>query len=196
MSLIAAITGLISDKEADSVLINIGGFTLRVFVPVVDILSMPKGEVITLQTHLVVREDDLQIYGFLSDKSRSLFESLISVNGVGPKVGLSILSSLSLDSLVNSIASGDVVSLSKAQGVGKRTAERIIVELRSKLQLEASIIPSSELVQSGTSDPALNWLASLGFSQIEARQALSLDSSDQLTTEERVRLALQRMGKT
>ena len=88
MSLIAAITGLISDKEADSVLINIGGFTLRVFVPVVDILSMPKGEVITLQTHLVVREDDLQIYGFLSDKSRSLFESLISVNGVGPKVGL------------------------------------------------------------------------------------------------------------
>ena len=196
MSLIAAITGLISDKEADSVLINIGGFTLRVFVPVVDILSMPKGEVITLQTHLVVREDDLQIYGFLSDKSRSLFESLISVNGVGPKVGLSILSSLSLDSLVNSIASGDVVSLSKAQGVGKRTAERIIVELRSKLQLEASIIPSSELVQSEASDPALNWLASLGFSQIEARQALSLDSSDQLTTEERVRLALQRMGKT
>ena len=196
MSLIAAITGLISDKETDSVLINVGGFTLRVFVPVVDILSMPKGEVITLQTHLVVREDDLQIYGFLSDKSRSLFESLISVNGVGPKVGLSILSSLSLDSLVNSIASGDVVSLSKAQGVGKRTAERIIVELRSKLQLEASIIPSSELVQSRASDPALNWLSSLGFSQIEARQALSLDSSDQLTTEERVRLALQRMGKT
>ena len=109
---------------------------------------------------------------------------------------MSILSSISIDTLVDSIASGDVLSLSKAQGVGKRTAERIIVELRSKLQIENSVIPSSEITQTSGSDPALSWLVSLGFSQIEARQALSLEPNDQLSTEQRVKLALQRMGKT
>ena len=196
MSLIAAITGIINDKESDSVLIDVGGFTLRIFVPVVDQIGLIKGETTTLFTHLVVREDDLQIYGFSTTRSRSLFESLITVNGVGPKVGLSILSSISIDTLVDSIASGDVLSLSKAQGVGKRTAERIIVELRSKLQIENSVIPSSEITQTSGSDPALSWLVSLGFSQIEARQALSLEPNDQLSTEQSLKLALQRMRKT
>jgi Holliday junction DNA helicase RuvA len=198
MSLIAAVEGTLESKTADVALIRVGGITLSIAVPGQDLSSLPgPGSTVRLLTHMVVREDDLQLYGFLDDRGRTLFESLLGISGVGPKAALAVLSVLSADDLASAIITGDATSISKAPGVGKKTAERIILELKGKLADDlgslAPISPGGSVAAAG--DPALAWLLGLGFSGIEARQALSMEQDDSLSTDERVQRALQRMGK-
>ena len=126
-----------------------------------------------------------------------MFESLLGINGVGPKAALAVLSAMSVEELAAAILSGDVAAISKAQGVGKRTAERIILELKSKIEDELGDIPlasRSNTEAASTSDPALAALIGLGFSSMEARQALSVEQADGLDNDERLRRALQRIG--
>ena len=196
MSMIAGLNGTVRGKGADHALIAVGGITLRVFVPAMDLAELREGDTAALQTHLIVREDDLQLYGFAGARGRELFEALISVSGVGPRVALAILSTLNADALGVAIATGDAAALSRAQGVGKRIAERVIVELRPQMEIEIEAAPSQGAASAGAGDPALDWLVSLGFSSVEARQALSVERGDDLPTGERVKRALQRMGQT
>ena len=199
MSIISGIEGIIESKSADSVLIRVGnGFILQANVPATNIKALPHiGENVKLLTHLVVREDDLQLYGFTTEQGKKLFQMLIGVSQVGPKAALAVLSALEPSALASSIISSDATSISRAQGVGKRTAERIILELKEKLEKEIEI-PLSSIPQEARveTDAALQWLMALGYSGIEARQALSVERDPNLPNDERVKRALQRMGSS
>ncbi len=200
MSLIEAIEGTVEGTTGDAALVRIGGgLVLRVLVPGHDLAALPRtGGQVRLLTHLAVREDDLQLYGFVSEQGRKLFGSLIGVSQVGPKAAMAVLSVLSPEELAGAIVAGDTVAISRAQGVGKRTAERIILELRAGVEEQmGGPIPaagSSAGAAGAGRDPALQWLLGLGFSAAEARQALAVEAEDGLETDERVRRALRRMG--
>ena len=197
MSLIAGIEGLLESKRLDAALVRVGGVTLEVWMPALDLASLPApGSTVRLLTHLIVRDDDLLLYGFATVRGRAMFESLIGVNSVGPKAALAVLSVLSPESLATAILAGDAASISRAQGVGKRTAERIILELKGKIEDEIGSLPLTATGVSigGADDPALSALLSLGFSALEARQALGVEKEDGLTIDQRIRRALQRIG--
>ena len=201
MSLIEAIEGTVEGTTGDAALVRIGGgIVLRVLVPGHDLAALPRaGGQVRLLTHLGVREDDLQLYGFVSEQGRRLFESLIGVSQVGPKAAMAVLSVLSPEELAGAIVAADTVAISRAPGVGKRTAERIILELKSGVEegMGAPVPSSGSMTGAAAAsagDPALQWLLGLGFSAVEARQALSVEPEDGLSTDERVQHALQRMG--
>ncbi len=200
MSLIAGIQGTITSKAADSVIVQVGGgIMLKVHVPTHDLSALPEtGGPIHLLTHLIVREDDLQLYGFSTEQGRRLFEMLLGVSQVGPKAALAVLSVLSPADLGTAIVASDALAISRAQGVGKRTAERIILELKGVLEEEigAPILSGSPASTTTTVDAALQWLIALGYSALEARQALSVERDETLSTDDRVRRALQRMGNS
>ena len=202
MSIIAGVEGAVEAKHADSVVVRVGGgILLRVFVPAHDLGGLPGvGSPVRLHTHLIVREDDLQLYGFATEHGRRLFEMLIGVSQVGPKAALAVLSVLSPEDLATAIVTSDATAISRAPGVGKRTAERIILDLKGKLEEEIGApLDDRRRRLRGTAgaagDPALQWLMALGYSALEARQALAAeDGSADAPTDERVRRALQRMG--
>ncbi len=201
MSIIAAIEGAIERKTADAAIMRVGGgVSLRVYVPSNDLAALPSGgEQARLFTHLVVREDDLQLYGFATEQGLRLFELLIGVSQIGPKVALAVLSALSPQDLAVAIAAGDARTLSRAPGIGKRTADRIILELGGRLEDEfgAAFLAGTSAAPVAAApggDLALQWLLALGYSAFEARQALAVEREEGLETDERVRRALQRMG--
>ena len=203
MSLVAGVEGTIEAKDADSVIVRVGGgILLRVSVPAHDVGAMPaSGAPVKLHAHLIVREDDLQLYGFPTEQGRRLFEMLIGVSQVGPKAALAVLGVLPPEDLAAAIVSSDSAAISRAPGVGKRTAERIILDLKGKLEEDIgapiAVATGAGASAGGTGDPALQWLMALGYSAIEARQALASEDGAAdagLPTEERVRRALERMG--
>ena len=198
MSLIAGIEGVLEAKRTDSALVRVGGVTFLIAVPSHDLAALPSpGTTVKLVTHLVVREDDLQLYGFADERGRTMFESLLGISGVGPKAALAILSVMSAEALASVILSGDATAITKAQGVGKRTAERIILELKGKVEDELGGLPLStagDAAPGTAGDPALAALLGLGFSALEARQALFVEMQEGLEVDERVRRALQRIG--
>ena len=197
MSLIAGIEGVLVAKQADSALVRVSGVTLQVWVPALDIAALPStGSTVRLMTHLIVREDDLQMYGFTEVKGRAMFEAMLGVSGVGPKAALAVLSVLSPPALATAILAGDANAISRAQGVGKRTAERIILDLKSKVEDDLGSVPLAATGMSigDAGDPAVGFLLSMGFSAIEARQALLAETDRELSVEARVKNALQRIG--
>jgi Holliday junction DNA helicase RuvA len=197
MSLIAAVEGTLKAKGIDYVLVQVGGVTFHVAVPTPDLAGLdPIGGPVRLATHLVVREDDLQLYGFATEPGRRIFQLLLEVSGVGPRVALALLSALPPEAAAAAIASGDAQALSGAQGVGKRTAERIILDLKGKLEEEFGLLAvAMTSADDGHQDAALRALVALGYKPLEARQALSVERDQELPLEERVRRALQRMGQ-
>jgi Holliday junction DNA helicase RuvA len=197
MSLIAAIEGILVERGSDYALVSLGGVTLRVFMPTPDLADLdPPGASVWLHTHLVVREDDLQLYGFRVEAARHLFQSLLDVSGVGPRSALAILSVLPAEGVAAAIVAGDATALTQAQGIGKRTAERIIIDLKDKLEEQfGPALVATPASPSVSGVPALQALLSLGLSALEARQALSVEREEGLSVEERVRRALQRMGR-
>ncbi|MYB83678.1 MAG: Holliday junction branch migration protein RuvA, partial [Chloroflexi bacterium] len=181
MSIIAGVEGTVEAKHADSVVVRVGGgILLRVFVPAHDLGGLPGADSsVRLHTHLIVREDDLQLYGFASEHGRRLFEMLIGVSQVGPKAALAVLSVLPPEDLATAIVAGDATAISRAPGVGKRTAERIILDLKGKLEEEigAPMVTTAGVTTTAgaAGDPALQWLMALGYSALEARQALAAE---------------------
>ena len=126
-----------------------------------------------------------------------MFESLLGISGVGPKVALAVLSIMSAEELASCILAGDAPAIAKAQGVGKRTAERVILELKGKLEDAIGGLPlpaTSGITLGSAGDPALSALLGLGFSALEARQALNIEQEQGLSIDDRVRRALQRIG--
>ncbi len=191
--MIASVRGKLIFIGVDHAVIETGGIGLWIYAPRPVLGGLPElGAEALLYTHLHIREDLLALYGFASPDQRHLFETLLSVSGIGPKVALSLLSSASPDELRMAIASGDTARLSRVPGIGKKTAERLALELKDKFDVKGLPAPS------GTS-PALitlngelaEMLVSLGFSSAEAASAINaLPANAPPELEERLRLAL------
>ncbi len=191
--MIATIEGILEYRGNDYIIINVGGIGFRVYVSgsTLSQLGTVKGKV-SLYTHLHVREDNISLYGFASNEELALFRNLISVSGVGSKVALTLLSALNPEQVVMAIASGDIDLISKAPGIGKKMAGRLIVELKGKLEKEWT---ETALPLAPESADVIAALAGLGYSLTEATKANSkLPDSEGLSLEEKIKLALQQMA--
>lgn len=194
--MISHVKGIVDEKFGNSVVIDVNGVGYEVMVPVFDYDDARLGEERKFFTYHAVREQSEELYGFSTLTAKRLFELLISVQGIGPKAGIAILSLSDAEEVRNAIANADANFISKASGVGKKSAERVIVDLRDKVGAPSKY-GASEMktgVTSGASkepDEALDALMALGFTLKEATMALeNVDIS--LSVEERIKLALKK----
>ena len=166
--MIGYITGKILDKNDRSAIVDVSGVGYLVFMPNSFLNSHGLGEEISTWTHLVVKEDVLDLYGFKTKKDLGLFKLLISVSGVGPKSALSVLSLSSTETLENAISAGDTSYLTKVSGIGKKSAEKIIIELQDKL----GTLDQDGLSSTKTNNDVIDALLSLGYSMADIRTTL------------------------
>lgn len=188
--MIATLRGEIVQIEDNSLIVEVGGVGLRVFVPAPLRARHKTGEAAFLFTHLVVREDALTLYGFESQADRDLFNMLLGVDGVGPKVALSVLSAMTLDAVQRAVFADEGELFSRVPGVGRKTAQKIVLHLKDKLKPTDGLTRLSAM--SDADSEVLAALTALGYSVVEAQaaiQSLSKDAPD--NTEERLRLTLQ-----
>ena len=198
--MIYSLTGKIIQTENDLAVIECGGVGYGCRTTYHTLQQIAGRENVTLYTHLVVKEDDVSLYGFSSKEERKCFVMLISVSGVGPKAALAILSSCTPSQFALFVASGDYKSLSKAKGVGAKTAQKIVIELKDKIAKENSVsvkdmesFASSEGKQSAVGE-AVSALVVLGYSESEARAGIKgVDPS--LPVEEIIKAALKNLAK-
>ena len=191
--MIAGLRGVLEATGPDWVHLQVGGITLQVYVPATAINELGAlGSPVHLYTHLRIRDDQLVLYGFPTPAARELFLLLLGVSGIGPRHSLALLSSLGVARLHQAIENGDVAALDVAPGVGRRTASRVVLELKGKLELgQETAVPG----QASTDSQVIEALTALGYSATEARRAVNnLDRSPELTVEDRIRLALQKIG--
>jgi len=170
--LIGRLTGKLAAKQPPQVLVDVGGVGYELDVPMSSFYSLPAtGETVTLFTHLVVREDAHILYGFISLEERSAFRQLIRISGVGARTALAVLSGLSVSELTQAVALQDAARLTKIPGIGKKTAERLLLELKDKLGIELATSAASARPAPATSD-ILRALLALGYSEKEAVAAI------------------------
>jgi Holliday junction DNA helicase RuvA len=191
--MIGRLTGVIAEKAPPQVLIDVGGVGYEVDVPMSTFYNLPKlGERTTLLTHFVVREDAQVLYGFGSAAERQAFRQLIKVSGVGPRMALSLLSGLSVAELAQAISVQEAGRLTRIPGIGKKTAERLLLELKGKLGAELGAAPVS--VKSEAQADVLQALVALGYSDKEAAAALKALPED-VGVSEGIKLALKSLAK-
>jgi Holliday junction DNA helicase RuvA len=190
--MIASVNGEVLVRRPDHVVVEANGVGYRLAVSAETLKSVPAaGKTVTLHSHLVVRDDALQLYGFASEDERDLFLSLTSVSGVGPKVAIAILSGGSVRELLRAIAGGDAKRFQAVPGIGKRTAERVIVELREKVTGELEEATAAESQGGGEDDPrilARDGLMHLGYTITEAEKLL--ESAEGESAEDLISAAL------
>lgn len=193
--MIASLNGKIISKTEKSIILEVGGVGFDIFVPLVILEKIKTGAVLTLHTHLHVREDGMELYGFSTVEELNFFKLLISVSGVGPKSALGILSLTSVGDLKKAISHGDATLLMKVSGIGKKTAERLIVDLKSKVDsLDENPEPGG--IDNIGDNQAIDGLIHLGYSIREAREALQAVSKDIVGTKDRIKTALKLLGKS
>jgi len=199
--MIAFIKGKVADITEDAVILENSGMGYRIFTPSTVQAQISAGSEVKLYTYLNVREDAMQLYGFLTKDDLKVFKLLITVSGIGPKAGLSVLSVMSGNDLRYAVMSGDSKSISKAPGVGAKTAQKVILELKDKLKIEdifdtsekAEILNISDRQADIMKEAALA-LAALGYSQTEAMKAVrGCEITDETTVEDLLKLALKKM---
>lgn len=192
--MIAGVRGVVTVLEETAIVVDLHGFMVRVYSSGHTLSSVAVGDSIELRTHLAVREDALTLYGFISDAELQLFQLLLGVNGVGPRVALSLLSFDQPAVLYQAIANEDTALLSRVPGVGKVTAGRIVFDLKRKLP---DTIPGAMSSADGTDRDAIDALEALGYSTSEAREGLAaVEGRSGLTVEERVYAALQQLSRS
>ena len=192
--MIASLRGTLEALNPDSAVISVGGVGFQVFMPVSTLLTLGGlGEEVRVHTHTHVREDAILLYGFASEEDLKLFDMLLNVSGVGPKVALSMLSALSVEQIVSAIAGGSEELLTSVPGIGKKLAGRLILELKDKIKTGwtgAKVVPVGE----GDGE-VVSALLGLGYSASEASRAVaSLPSDKKLSLEEKVKQALGYFG--
>jgi Holliday junction DNA helicase RuvA len=190
--MIGRLRGTLIKKEPPALLVDVGGVGYELEAPMTTFYDLPPaGETVTLFTHLVVREDAHLLFGFVRESQRRLFRNLLKVNGVGPRVALAVLSGLADAEFVRAVQGNDIERLTRVPGIGKKTAERLIIEMRDKL---AGELPSeAPATASAASDPvseAVTALIALGYKPNEASRMVRAVSSAGLATEEIIRQAL------
>lgn len=198
--MIAFLRGTVAEAMPHCLVLDVGGVGYEVQIPLstFDHINPIEGQTVTLKTHLHIRENAQVLYGFATDAERDIFRLLIErVSGIGPATAISILSGLNVNAFKSAVAAGDVQSIARAKGVGKKTAERIVLELKDKIGLAATW----EAQQQGTTSPAAAdaelALVALGFKQTEARKAIKalLTETPQASTDDLIRGALRLMTR-
>ena len=194
--MIAAVEGTLELRNTDSVIIRVGGISFQVYLPASSIDELgPVGKQVQLHTLLHWKEDRVVLYGFLTQEGREFFKMLTSVSGIGPKLAMAMLSSLNPEGLASAILSSDIDLLTQVPGVGKKTASRVVLELKSKLEkgwggLAVSYHPT------GDSDKIITALTSLGYSAADATRAIAaLSASADLSLEDKIKLALRNLAR-
>lgn len=201
--MIGCLTGTVRALEAPMVLLDVQGVGYEVDTPLSTFCQLKQGQSVTLWTHMVVREDAQLLYGFLDTSDKSLFRILLKVNGIGPKLALGILSGMSSTMIVQAIDMQDISTLTRIPGVGKKTAERLVIELRDRLKaLSNSGDSIGELsvnqIQLSASSPVAEAeaaLVSLGYKPLEAQKAVGAFKEQFSETADLIRAALKSMMK-
>jgi Holliday junction DNA helicase RuvA len=195
--MIVTLNGVVSEKLADTVVLDVNGVGYGLLVTAEDFGRLANGEKAKLYVHEHIREQAHDLFGFVTRDTQSLFEQLLNVNGVGPKMALNLLSIGTANDVRVAIANGDVKFIQSANGVGKKVAERVVVELKDKVGLSGVDLESAGLLQAEDvlmKDEAIEALMALGYSAGDARQAL-VNVDSELPTEARVKLALKAAAK-
>lgn len=198
--MIGCLIGEVFALEAPTVLLNVNGVGYEIDTPLSTFCQLQKSQKVTLWTHLVVREDAHQLYGFSDAKEKALFRTLLKVNGVGPKMALGILSTLSVDLLIQTIEHDDVNTLVKVPGVGKKTAERLLIELRDRIKNFGSgtSLGNSNTIQLSANSAVAEAeaaLQSLGYKPLEAQKAIAAVKDQYSDVADLIRAALKSMMK-
>lgn len=200
--MIGCLIGEVLALEAPTVLLNVNGVGYEVDTPLSTFCQLQKGQKVTLWTHLAVREDAQLLYGFSNAQEKSIFRTLLKVNGVGPKMALGILSTLSVDMLIHTVEHEDVNTLVKVPGVGKKTAERLMIELRDRFKALAahpstSNSTTAQIQFTGNSAvaEAEAALQSLGYKPLEAQKLVNAVKGDFTEASDIIRAALKSMNK-
>lgn len=199
--MIGLLRGIILEKQPPQLVLDVNGVGYEIDAPMNTFYHLPDiGQEVTLYTHFIVREDAHQLYGFCAREDRALFRTLLKVNGVGPRLALTILSSIDPSEFVRCIMHNDTDSLVRLPGVGKKTAERLIIEMRDKVSnLHQSALPEMTMSnkttrnQSQATQDAVSALIALGYKPQEASRAVSKVDNGDMTSEEVIRRALQEM---
>jgi len=199
---IGRLRGSLAEKQPPHVIIDVNGVGYELEVPMTTLYRLPLlDEPVTLHTHLVVREDAHLLYGFFEKRERELFRELIRLNGVGPKLALALMSGFEVDELVRCVQAQDASALVKIPGVGKKTAERLLVELKDRFKAWESLPSIAPLMmETAAGKPvvtaetdAVSALVSLGFKPQEASRAVSAIAEEGLSSEDLIRRALKGM---
>ena len=200
--MIGCLIGEVLALEAPTVLLNVNGVGYEVDTPLSTFCQLQKGQKVNLWTHLAVREDAQLLYGFANAQEKTIFRTLIKVNGVGPKMALGILSTLSVEMLIHTVENGDVKTLVKVPGVGAKTAERLMIELRDRFKaMSAVAVPSNstspQIQFTGNSAvaEAEAALQSLGYKPTEAQKLVNAAKGDFTEASDIIRAALKSMNK-
>jgi Holliday junction DNA helicase RuvA len=191
--MIGRLTGLVAEKSPPQVLIDVGGVGYEVDVPMSSYYNLPGlGERTTLLIHMVVREDAQLLYGFATQQERATFRELVKISGVGPRTALSILSGLSVADLAGAVSRQEGGRLQKVPGIGKKTAERLLLELKGKLGADLGL-PASNDVSSAAQADILQALVALGYNDKDAAAALKKLPAD-VSVSDGIKLALKGLG--
>ena len=196
--MIGFIRGRLVEKKPPLLLVDVAGIGYEIEVPLSTLYELPEaGQEVALKTHLLVREDAHVLFGFASDAERSLFRNLLKISGVGARLALAILSGTSVDGFVRCVKEEDTATLTKIPGVGKKTAERLVMEMRDRLR-NLGYIPGTGRSASGTSEPAdeaFGALVALGYKPAEVtRMIASVDGAD-MNTEDLIRQVLKQAAR-
>ena len=200
----AYIKGELAEKNIDHIVVEAGGIGYLIYVPAQSIDYLPdEGDQIKVYTYLYIREDAMVLYGFFTKDDLEIFKMLITVSGISPKGGLGILSTLSADDLRFAILSGDSKTISKAPGIGAKTAQRVIIDLKDKMSLEEAFEKKldnnadgvQKTLNSSIKNDAVLALSALGYSSAESLKAVSkVDITDDMDVEDVLKLALKNMS--
>ncbi|MGB4468775.1 MAG: Holliday junction branch migration protein RuvA [Azovibrio sp.] len=193
--MIGRLCGRLAEKNPPQIMIDVGGVGYEVDVPMSTFYNLPAlGEAVSLLIHHVVREDGHFLYGFASADERAAFRQLLKISGVGARIALAVLSGLSVDDLASAVARQEAGRLIKVPGIGKKTAERLLLELKDKLPSAAGVGGLAPALAANASDDVLNALLALGYSDKEASGALKTLSPG-LSTSEGIRQALKILAR-
>jgi Holliday junction DNA helicase RuvA len=206
--MIAHLSGTLLSRQATSVILDVGGVGYEVTIPLSTFYELEElGSKVQLRIYTHVREDSLQLYGFKTARERELFMRLISVSGIGPKLGITLLSGMSADEMISSISNNNLARLTLIPGVGRKTAERLVIELRDKIATLA-LTETEDQVGMATGKPAapsedfvrsdaLSALVNLGYQRSAAEKAITagLDEGGEISVETILRRALRRLAK-
>ena len=197
--MIGRLRGVLLAKQSSHILIDVQGVGYEVEVPLTTFFRLPApGDEVMLHTHLIVREDAHVLYGFAAESDRALFRDLIKVNGVGAKLAATILSGIAVEEFVRSVRDGDVARLTRLPGIGKKTAERLVMEMRDRLDVKGTHFTGMKTEATGPADiepnpvdDAVAALVALGYKPPDASRMVLRVKADGLACEEIIRRALQ-----
>ena len=195
--MIGSLVGLIKEKTPSSILLEVSGIGYEVNIPLSTSFQLPHvGESAYLLTHLVVREDQHTLYGFATEEERKLFRALIKISGVGAKLAITILSGTNVTGFIQSVVNEDVDALMHLPGIGKKTAERLVVEMKDKISdISDDQNHFDQHPKNSAVSEAVNALVNLGYKNKDAKNILDKIDSDNLSVEELIRKALKSLNK-